>query len=109
MTVGNTVSWRCLPPMSNPDPVIDYYKNGRYITSPFSESQTLVLQKIDLDDSGFYGCSVSNTLKAINTSSYFNLTVERYGPQRAPYFIIEPKKTYTVKKGKKICTCTSRV
>lgn len=100
VTEGNTLSWRCIPPISNPDPYINYFKNGAYISSDISESQSLILQKVEWNDSGSYSCSVSNTLKKSNTSAYLNLIVERYGVENAPYFIMEPRASYVVVKGK---------
>lgn len=102
VSAGNTVSWRCLPPISNPDPHINYYKSGFQMSSDISESQSLVLQKVNLEDSGSYSCSATTTSKTINSSSHFNLTVVRYGPQKAPYFIVRPKDVYIVTKGKKM-------
>ncbi|KAJ8927158.1 hypothetical protein NQ314_020431 [Rhamnusium bicolor] len=67
--IGNTVSWRCLPPESNPEAYIDYYKNEKYIAPPFPNTQIK------------------------------SLILPNYSPAKAPYFIIEPRRVYTALKG----------
>ncbi|KAJ8973936.1 hypothetical protein NQ317_002440 [Molorchus minor] len=97
--VGNTVSWRCLPPESNPEPIIDYYRNDQFVT-PFPRTQTksLILPNVSVDHSGIYKCNATNTMDTVKSSTRFNLRVVRNAPHRAPFFVMEPRRMYTVVK-----------
>lgn len=101
-TVGNTVLWRCIPPESNPDPYIDYYKNDQYIAPPYPKLQTrsLILPNVSVDNSGIYKCSASNTLDSVNASTSLNLKVTKNAASKSPFFIIEPRDKYVALKGK---------
>ncbi|KAJ8912662.1 hypothetical protein NQ315_012738 [Exocentrus adspersus] len=100
VTAGNTVSWRCIPPESNPEVYIDYYRNDQYISPVYQNLQTksLILPNVSADKSGIYKCSATNTLDTVNSSTSLNLRVVKNAPTRAPYFIIEPRDTYVALK-----------
>ncbi|CAH1098676.1 unnamed protein product [Psylliodes chrysocephalus] len=101
VSVGNTVHWRCFVPESNPEASIEYYKRGELIGSPVqrSQSKSLVLPNVTTEDTGVYTCRATNTMKNVNSSAYLYLRVVKYTSYMKPYFIIEPRKTYTVLKG----------
>ncbi|XP_018572670.1 interference hedgehog isoform X3 [Anoplophora glabripennis] len=103
-TAGNTVLWRCIPPESNPEPYIDYYKSDQYVASsnPKIQSESLVLPNVTVDKSGVYKCSASNTLETVNSDTSLSLKVVKNAPTRSPYFITEPKSKYVSLKGDKV-------
>uniref|UniRef100_A0A6P7FCX6 Interference hedgehog n=1 Tax=Diabrotica virgifera virgifera TaxID=50390 RepID=A0A6P7FCX6_DIAVI len=99
--IGNTVLWRCLVPESNPEASIEYFKRGELVSSPYlkPQSKSLVIPNAKTEDTGIYSCRASNTMKNVNSSVYLNLKVIKYASPRQPYFISEPKRSYTVVKG----------
>ncbi|CAH1174054.1 unnamed protein product [Phaedon cochleariae] len=102
VAAGNTVLWRCLPPpASNPPAFVEYYKGEgeETVSAPYSEVKSLVLPNVSTKDSGVYTCKATNTMKYVSSSTRLNLQVVTYPPMRAPYFIVEPRKTYSVLKG----------
>lgn len=53
---GNTVSWRCDVPESNPVAFVDYSKGDKYVAAPFvgSRSRSMILANVSVGDSGTY-------------------------------------------------------
>ncbi|XP_057651009.1 interference hedgehog-like isoform X2 [Diorhabda carinulata] len=101
VTVGNTIIWRCLVPESNPEASIEYLKKGELVNYRYQKNQTksLILPNVNADDTGIYTCRATNTIKNVDSYAHLNLRVVNNAPHKSPYFISEPKKTYTVLKG----------
>ncbi|XP_030767144.1 interference hedgehog-like isoform X2 [Sitophilus oryzae] len=102
--VGNTVSWKCEAPKSNPEAYIDYKYGNKYITSPYKNLavKSMILTNVTVYNSGTYSCLANNGFALKELNPVLRLEVVRNGPPRAPTFIIEPKKEYTVTKGSSV-------
>lgn len=103
VTEGNTVIWRCDPPMSNPTAYIEYMKNDRYYESNYSWStDSLILDNVTINDSGVYKCKAGNLILS-NLARYsdfsLHLRVVKRLQSQPPTFILPPKLNYTVRKG----------
>ncbi|CAH0560050.1 unnamed protein product [Brassicogethes aeneus] len=98
---GNTVSWRCQPPESNPEAYIDYYRGDQRIDPPFLKPRikTMLLQNVSVTDSGRYKCTATLNIKKYTSDTTLSLKVVRYMEHMEPTFIIKPKTLYTVVKG----------
>lgn len=101
VTEGNTVSWRCEPPDTNPEAYIDYYKDDQLIMPPFEEPKikSLLLEKVRYEDSGQYKCTAAVNGIKYTSKATLTLKVHRHMENKEPSFIIKPKETYTVTKG----------
>jgi hypothetical protein len=101
VVVGNTISWRCEPPpMSNPEPYVDYVKNGQYFPRVISTStKSLIIPNATTSDSGHYACKSGNTEGDITSGTLLNLRVVRHVSPEPPRFLIRPKTMYEVNKG----------
>nr|CAI5850888.1 unnamed protein product [Callosobruchus analis] len=103
VSVGNTVTWRCALPKSNPEAYIQYFKDGQFISTLRTDVKlnSLILPSVQEQDTGVYSCTATNAIiDTVNSSANLNLKVVRNGPSRAPYFLVEPKDVYTILKGK---------
>ncbi|XP_044255166.1 interference hedgehog-like isoform X3 [Tribolium madens] len=100
---GNTINWRCDPPEANPEPYLDYHKNGIYVP-PFVRVMTksLIIPNVTTDNSGSYTCKSGNVCNDKVSSVLFNLKVDKRAPREPPKFIIRPKSVYNVTKGDKV-------
>ncbi|XP_060531354.1 interference hedgehog-like isoform X2 [Cylas formicarius] len=108
---GNTVSWRCAAPESNPDAYIDYMKGETYI-SPIpvdKHSGSMILPNVAVEDSGNYRCVATNIFKKETSDAVFKLEVVRNGLPKPPSFIVEPKKEYTILSGSSVFLACSAV
>ncbi|KAJ8938581.1 hypothetical protein NQ318_013635 [Aromia moschata] len=100
VVAGNTVAWRCLPPESNPEALIDYYKNEQYVVPyPRTQSKSLILPNVSVESSGVFKCNATNNMETKSSPTRFDLKVVNRGPPKAPFFVIEPRRTYTAIKG----------
>ncbi|KAG5882564.1 hypothetical protein JTB14_011765 [Gonioctena quinquepunctata] len=105
VAVGNTVLWRCPPPKSNPEAFIEYSKRGEVhssVSSPYSQVRSLILSNVRVENSGVYTCRATNTIKYVNSSTNFNLMVVNSPANKAPHFIVDPSREYTVLKGETV-------
>ncbi|XP_049826185.1 interference hedgehog-like isoform X2 [Aethina tumida] len=104
VTEGNTVSWRCEPPDTNPEAYIDYYKGDQLIMPPFEEPKikSLLLEKVRYEDSGQYKCTAAVNGIKYTSKATLTLKVHRHMENKEPSFIIKPKETYTVTKGSNV-------
>lgn len=104
VSAGNTIVYKCDPPLSNPPAYIDYYKDKNHITPMLNvpKTQSLILYNVSTSDTGVYNCSASNNIenKRVYSDFSFHLKVVNNAHSRPPYFIIPPKDVYTVEKGK---------
>ncbi|XP_023017574.2 interference hedgehog isoform X2 [Leptinotarsa decemlineata] len=99
VSVGNTVLWRCFPPDSNPEVFVEYYRRGEIVSTAYPQAKSLILADVREDSSGVYTCRATNTMEYVNSSTQFSLQVVDSAPVRAPYFVVEPRRTYTFLKG----------
>ncbi|XP_076252429.1 interference hedgehog-like isoform X2 [Rhynchophorus ferrugineus] len=108
---GNTVSWWCEAPKSNPETFIEYKKGDSFIPFPFKEPQmnTMILSNVTVEHSGIYRCFANNDFETKELNQVLKLEVLRNGSPSAPYFIVEPKKDYTVTKGSSLFLSCSAV
>ncbi|XP_018333733.1 interference hedgehog isoform X3 [Agrilus planipennis] len=101
--VGNTISWKCDPPEFNPPAVIDYYKDGSYLSPKIFTARTksLILPNVGMGDSGIYKCLAYNNIQQARIMSNFHLSLKvvSQGPRQAPRFITIPKKVYVANAG----------
>ncbi|CAH1962264.1 unnamed protein product [Acanthoscelides obtectus] len=109
VSVGNTVTWRCAVPKSNPEAYIQYFKDGQFLNHTDVKMNSLILPNVKEEDTGVYTCIADNGITdSVNSSAKLNLRIVRNGPSRAPYFLIEPKDVYTILKGKTVfLECTA--
>ncbi|XP_063911285.1 interference hedgehog-like isoform X3 [Zophobas morio] len=100
VVAGNTVNWRCNPPVANPEPYVDYFRNRDYFKSlvPLS-TKSLVIPTVGTEHSGDYTCRAGNVERKLNSSVVFSLNVVRNGPVEQPRFIMKPPDSYNVTKG----------
>lgn len=100
---GNTITYRCEPPESNPPAYIDYYKDKRHITlnANLPKTQSLILYNVSVSDSGTYSCSASNIIESRRVDADYNLNLKivKNAPSQSPLFILPPKSVYYVNKG----------
>lgn len=101
---GNTITYRCEPPDSNPPAYIDYYKDKNHITlnANLPKTQSLILYNVSVGDTGVYSCSASNIIESrrVDADYHLNLKVVNNSPPQTPHFILPPKSVYYVNKGK---------
>lgn len=104
VTSGNTVLWRCDPPISNPPALIDYYKNEVYVIPrlPNLRLQSLIIPNVNSSDSGVYKCKANNIIQQASQEASFSLDLKvvNGGLTQKPRFVIPPKKSYTVNAGR---------
>ncbi|CAG9763006.1 unnamed protein product [Ceutorhynchus assimilis] len=100
---GNTVSWRCQVPESNPPAYVDYSKGSSYVSPPnFIDnraSKSMILTNVSVGDSGTYKCATTNMFERKDLNAVLNLEVLRNGPYMAPSFVTKPLSEYTAIKG----------
>ncbi|KAL1489869.1 hypothetical protein ABEB36_013797 [Hypothenemus hampei] len=98
---GNTVSWRCNVPESNPGAFVDYKKGEKYIPPPIVgvKVTSMILSNVTATDSGTYKCSTTNTFEKKNARAVLNLEVLNNGPFKTPAFVMTPLEEYTGVKG----------
>lgn len=95
---GNTINWRCEPPPANPEPYIDYHKNGIYV-QPRVVTKSLIITKVTSESSGNYSCKAGNVCGDLVSPVLLNLKVDKWANHGPPRFIIPPKTVYNVTKG----------
>lgn len=119
---GNGVAISCDPPYSNPPPVIQFWKDGRPLTLPesdssyslpgtggsgsYSLSDSGVLHIFNVSaasDSGVYWCIVSNhiTTETAVAPFFTRLTItprSKAMGRRSPEFLVKPKSYFVVPK-----------
>lgn len=102
VTSGNTVTWSCNVPFSNPEAFVDYYKNGEYIPPMYNYNgvqMPLILTNVTVRDSGVYRCQVGNIVGRQMSAFKLDLKVVNGVSKHAPSFINTPRKQYIVRKG----------
>lgn len=102
---GNTVPIVCPVPYSEPEAIVQLYKNGSLIEDAnLANSKTMVIDNVRLIDSGSYRCSASNyiTMQVLRSIHNTILTVHANATYRAPYFVKQPQTEYTVVHGKNV-------
>ncbi|ENN80958.1 hypothetical protein YQE_02632, partial [Dendroctonus ponderosae] len=98
---GNTVSWRCDVPESNPLAYVDYTKDDKYISPPDvgNRVKSMILPHVNVSESGVYKCSTTNTFEKRNLDSTLKLEVTHHAHEKAPFFISQPVSEHTATKG----------
>lgn len=101
---GNTILWKCELPYSNPDPYVDYFKDGKYLepTELSSRIKAVVMENVTYSNTGVYKCGVGlPTVTRKMSIESLNLRVTSYIDGQVPYFLVKPPSNYSVIKGKK--------
>lgn len=98
---GNTVTWHCPLPKSNPEASIEYYNNGEFFVPVYQDVKikSLVIPSVQSRDAGRYTCKATNTMESVSSNAYLELKVVPKLPFREPYFAVEPSSRYTALKG----------
>lgn len=102
---GNTIPITCPVPYSEPEAVVQFYKNNEIVENVnLVNSKTLVIDNVGFSNSGSYHCTVSNYItQQTFTSNYKTfVTVHTNTTFQAPYFIKQPQTEYIVPRGKNI-------
>ncbi|XP_028049270.1 interference hedgehog isoform X2 [Monomorium pharaonis] len=103
---GNTVPITCPVPYSEPEGIVQFYKNNVLIkdTELANGKTTMVLNNVKLTDSGSYHCSVTNyiTLVVLTSNHKTILNVYANFTFQPPYLTKQPQTQYTVPRGKNV-------
>lgn len=102
---GNTVPITCPIPYSEPEAIVQFYKNDELLENAnLVNSKIMVIKNVGLSNSGSYHCSANNYItQQIFTSNHKTiLTVHANTTFQAPYFIKQPQTEYIVPRGKNI-------
>lgn len=102
---GNTVPIVCPVPYSEPEAIVQFYKNNVPIKDAnLVNGKTMVIKNARLTDSGSYHCSANNYITVQFFSSIHKtiLTVHANTTHEAPYFIKQPQTEYTITRGKNV-------
>lgn len=105
VTEGNTVPITCPIPYSEPEAIVQFYKNGIPIENAnLVNTKTMVIKNVRSADSGLYDCSANNyiTLQIFASNHKTVLTVYANTTIQGPYFIKQPQTEYIVPRGKNI-------
>ncbi|XP_066254583.1 interference hedgehog isoform X1 [Euwallacea similis] len=97
---GNTVSWRCKVPESNPPAYMYYQKGDQYVSHPKDADKigSMILPNVSLSDTNTYRCTTTNMFEKKMINAVLNLEVLHNGPMKAPSFISYPLTKYTALK-----------
>ncbi|XP_050304096.1 brother of CDO-like isoform X2 [Anthonomus grandis grandis] len=99
---GNTVSWRCEVPESNPPAFVEYNKGDKYVASPLGgdfKVRSMILRNVSVTDSGTYRCTTTNSFVKKDIAATLKLEVLKNARSQAPTFISKPLDEYTATKG----------
>lgn len=102
---GNTVPITCPMPYSEPEAIVQFYKNNVLMEDAnLVNGKTMIIKNAKLTDSGSYHCSASNyiTLQLFTSTHKVILMVHANTTYQAPYFIKQPQTEYTVPRGKNV-------
>lgn len=102
---GNTVPITCPVPYSEPEAIVQFYKNNVLIEDAnMVNSKTMVIKNSRLADSGLYHCSANNyiTVQMFTSNRKTILTVHENATFQPPYFTKQPQTEYTVLRGKNV-------
>ncbi|XP_072757639.1 interference hedgehog isoform X3 [Anoplolepis gracilipes] len=105
VTESNTVPITCPVPYSEPEAIVQFYKNGVLIEDAnLVNSKTMVIKSVRLADSGLYHCSANNyiTQQFFTSNHKTILSVHANATFQMPYFIKHPQSQYTVLPGRNI-------
>lgn len=102
---GNTVPITCPVPYSEPEAIVQFYKNDVLIEdTDLVNDRTMVIKNVRVTDSGSYYCSVNNyiTLNTFVSNHKTILTVHANLTFQPPYLTKQPQTEYTVQRGKNV-------
>lgn len=105
VTEGNTVPITCPIPYSEPEAIVQFYKNDELIKDAnLVNNKVMVIKNVKLTDSGWYHCNANNYITQQIFKSNFKtiLTVHANATFQAPYFIKQPQREYVVLRGKNV-------
>ncbi|XP_070513486.1 interference hedgehog isoform X2 [Cardiocondyla obscurior] len=105
VTEGNTVPITCPVPYSEPEAIVQFYKNGMLIENvDLVNGRTMILKNVKLTDSGTYHCSVNNYITLVTFMSNHKtiLTVHGNFTFQPPYLTKQPQTEYVVRRGKNV-------
>lgn len=108
----NTLSISCPVPYSEPEPIVDFYKNNVRINNNTNlvNGRTMVIRNVKLSDSGMYHCTANNYISQQTFVSNCRTIVIVYTNKtfRAPHFIKQLQTEYVVLRGKNVTLeCTA--
>ncbi|XP_011685029.1 PREDICTED: interference hedgehog-like [Wasmannia auropunctata] len=102
---GNTVPITCPAPYSEPEAIVQFYKDDMPIKdAELVNGRTMVIKNVRTTDSGSYYCSVNNYITLVTYMSNHKtiLTVHANLTFQPPYLTKQPQTEYTVPRGKNI-------
>ncbi|XP_067214309.1 interference hedgehog-like isoform X3 [Linepithema humile] len=105
VTENNTVPISCPVPYSEPEAIVEFYKNNvRISNTNLVNGKTLVVKNAKTTDNGLYHCTANNylTQKTVTSNYKIVLTVQTNRSLQAPYFIKQLQTEYIVLRGKNI-------
>ncbi|KAG5327502.1 IHOG protein, partial [Pseudoatta argentina] len=102
---GNTVPITCPVPYSEPEAIVQFYKNDMLIKDAnLVNGKTMVIKDVRLADSGSYYCSVNNYITTVTLTSNHKtiLTVHANLTFQPPYLTKLPQTEYVIMRGKNV-------
>ncbi|XP_024879195.1 interference hedgehog-like isoform X3 [Temnothorax curvispinosus] len=102
---GNTVPITCPVPYSEPEAIVQFYKNDVLIKdADLVNGRTMVIKNVRTTDSGSYHCSVNNYITVVTFMSNYKtiLTVHGNLTFQPPYLTKQPQTEYIVPRGKNV-------
>ncbi|XP_011865630.1 PREDICTED: interference hedgehog-like isoform X3 [Vollenhovia emeryi] len=102
---GNTVPITCPVPYSEPEAIVQFYKNGALIENvELVNGRTMVLKNVRVTDSGSYHCSVNNYITVVTYTSNHKtiLKVHTNTTFQRPYLTKQLQTEYVVTRGKNV-------
>merc|ERR1712008_376579 len=91
--IGKTVKFHCRA-SGHPIPNIAWTHNGEKL-SEFKDKETLIIEKVGVDNVGTYACNVSNSAGYKFKGVYLNILTQE------PFFVETPQKNQTVSVGQR--------